>query len=108
MKFTIDLMFGFAHPGMTMVRNNPDGMRGWFFKLLRRKMVAPDGYVYMYAIRLLGTTLGVTVTRECATPLTSQQPASSPPQQLPPEVMAQVAALQKSAATTKTTASPAP
>ncbi len=105
MKFTIDLMFGWAHPGVTMVKNSPGFPRTWFVNALKRKMTASDGYVYMAAIRLLGLTFGVTITRECATSLSpsASSPVSSPvtgsaPQQvqLPPELMAQIQAhLQK-------------
>ena len=108
MKFTIDLMCGWAHPGMTMVKNSPNYPRTWFINAMRRKVMAPDGYVYMAAVRLLGLTLGVTITRECATVITppsGSSQASSPggvspiaspqPQrtvQLPPELLEQIQA----------------
>ena len=108
MKFTIDLMCGWAHPGVAMVRNSPGYPRTWFATALKRKMTAPDGYVWMYAVRLLGLTLGVTITRECVTSATSSLGSSLPQQQasasgqapqqvqLPPELMAQIQAhLQK-------------
>ena len=108
MKFTIDLMCGWAHPGVTMVKNSPGYPRTWFANALKRKMTAPDGYVYMGAIRLLGLTVGVTITRECATSATSSlgsSPSAGLPSssgqvsqqvQLPPELMAQIQAhLQK-------------
>ena len=117
MKFTIDLMFGWAHPGTKMVRNSPGYPRTWFVTTLARTLMAPDGYVRMYAVRLLGLTVGVTFTRECATPITntsSQQQSSAPsdPQQLQlsPEDMAQVQAIiarNRSSAPAPTTPSPA-
>ena len=118
MKFTVDLMFGWAHPGTKLVKNSPGYPRTWWVHALKRKMVAPDGYIWMYAVRLLGLTIGATVTRECVTPATPQAPVqapfiSSPPSQsgqqvhLTPEQMAQVQAIISSAATTKTTPSPA-
>ena len=76
MKFTIDLLFGWAHPGTKMVRQAPQGMRGWFIHGMTRKILASDGYVYVAAVRLIGFTVGVTVTRECVTPLTALQAVS--------------------------------
>lgn len=100
MKFTFDLMFGWAHPGTKMVRNSPGYPRSWFITALARKLKAPDGYVRIYAVRLLGLTIGVTFTRECATPImqpSSPSQPSGPAQQLQlqlsPEDMAQVQAI---------------
>lgn len=114
MKFTIDLMFGWAHPGTKMVRNSPGYPRTWFVTALARKMMAPDGYVRMYAVRLLGLTVGVTFTRECATPITqppsqqSLQQSSQQQLQVTPEQMAQIqAVLSKQSAPAPTTPSPA-
>ncbi len=110
MKFTIDLMFGWAHPGTKMVRNSPGYPRTWFGTALARKMMAQDGYVRMYAVRLLGLTVGVTFTRECATPITqpSSPPLSPSPQlQVTPEQMAQIqAVLSKQSAPAQTIPSP--
>ena len=117
MKFTVDLMFGWAHPGTKMVRNSPGYPRTWFVTALARKMMAPDGYVRMYAVRLLGLTVGVTFTRECATPITqppsqqslqqSLQQSSQQQLQVTPEQMAQIqAVLSKQSAPTQTTPPP--
>jgi hypothetical protein len=99
MKFTIDFTIGFAHPAMQIVQRSPKGIRGWFFQPVARRIMAPDGYVYLAALRLLGVTIGVTVTRECATPITGQ--ASPAEQQLPPEILAQIEAMRTAHAAQK-------
>jgi hypothetical protein len=82
---------------------------------MKRKIIAPDGFVYMGALRLLGLTLGVTITRECSTAITppagSSAPAASSPSQpqsvqLPPELLAQIQAHIQAQASTKALSSP--
>ena len=104
MKFTIDFMLGFAHPGTKLVRLSPGYPRTWFIHAIVRQLVAPDGRVRMLAVRLLGVTLGVTITRECVTPLTPPAGSSlasssagavqgaSQQIQLSPDLMAQIQA----------------
>ena len=62
---TFDFLLGYASPGSKFVRQSPQGIRGWFVNLMAKKWIAQDGYVYMAAVRLLGVTVGVTITREC-------------------------------------------
>ena len=62
---TFDLLIGFATPWSKTVRESPKGVRGWFAQAMAKKWTARDGFVYMAAVRLLGVTVGVTITREC-------------------------------------------
>lgn len=91
MKFSIDLMLGFASPDMKMVKTSPDGIKGWWFKPLWRKMVAPDGKVFILAMRLIGVTFGITLTRECdnsSLPVfASRRPPVAPPAPPTPTTM---------------------
>lgn len=62
---TFDLLLGIATPRSKIVRSSPGGTRGWFFNVMAKRWVAPDGFVYMAALRLIGLTVGITITREC-------------------------------------------
>lgn len=106
MKFTIDFHVGFAHPKMQVVQCSPRGLRGWLFQSLAQKLTAHDGYVYLAAIRLLGVTIGVTVTRECVTPITGKQLSPEQQSQLPPQVLAQIAAMREAHAKQQGTTTP--
>jgi hypothetical protein len=78
---TFDFLFGFATPGSKIVLQSPSGIRGWFVQGMAKKWTARDGFVYMAAARLLGITIGVTITRECDN--SSLPQFSSPPVQMP-------------------------
>jgi hypothetical protein len=79
---TFDFLVGFATPGCKTVLTSPQGRRGWFANWMGKRWVALDGYVYMVAVRLLGVTVGVTITRECdnsSLPQFAQSPSAAAP-----------------------------
>lgn len=92
---TFDFLLGFATPGCKAVRQAPGGIKKWFATAMYRKIVAMDGFVYMAAIRLLGITIGTTITRECDNSSLPQFSSQQPP--IPPAVMAAAQAMQNNA-----------
>jgi hypothetical protein len=61
---TIDFLIGFATPGSRVVKMSPQGLKGWFAYVIHRTIRANDGAIYLNAVRLLGVTVGCTITRE--------------------------------------------
>jgi hypothetical protein len=61
---TIDFTIGFAGIGARVVTLSPAGRPGWVFNAMRKRYIAIDGFVYLAAVRLLGVTVGCTITRD--------------------------------------------
>ena len=101
---TLDFMLGFASPTAAVVRQSPQGLRGWFIFWMARRMVAKDGYILTAALRLLGVTIGGTFCVECKTPLTNapesgvNTPGPSAPQSPQPQLSAEQLATLKAMA----------
>ena len=90
---TLDFMLGFASPTAKVVKMSPQGLRGWLYFGMAKKVVANDGYIFMACGRLIGITLGVTVCIECATPNAATGP-STPVQSVPQSPRPQLSAEQ--------------
>jgi hypothetical protein len=92
---TLDFVLGFAGPFAKIVRISPQGLRGWFFFWMAKRHIAQDGYVFMFAFRLIGITIGVTVTIEChtsATPNPAESSQNIAGQSAPPSLPSQFSA----------------